>query len=276
MSIVSSVIFLFHKMEKYFFTFKNSIQNFIAYRFNTFAMFISEVIMFFVLFYLWSSIYRQGGQVGNYTLQGIVIYYFAANFIALTVKGTDVAWIVGDEIRLGKIVSILLHPISYSKYKFSQILGGYFFRGIMYFLIFSLAGFFLFPHLQFQISFSRVIFFLLSMGLGSVIYFLLFYMVGLSTFWFGLVRGFNFGFATIVIFLEGSLVPLDLLPPIVNKINYFLPFKYIMFVPVSIFTGRISADYGLFLIPILWIVFLYFLARIIFKKGIKVYEGFGI
>lgn len=263
-------------MEKYFFAFKNSVQKYIIYRFNTFAMFFSESMMFFVFFYLWSSIYRQGGQVGNYTLQGIVLYYFAANFIALVVKGVDIAWIVGDDIRLGRMVSVLLQPISYSKYKFSQILGGYFFRGVMYLLIFSFVGIFLFPYLHFQIDFSRVVLFLFSMGVGSLIYFLLFYIIGLTAFWFGLVRGFNFGFSMLAIFLDGSLVPLDLLPPIINKMNYFLPFKYIMFVPISIFTGRMEASAGLFLVPILWIVALYFLAKFIFKKGIKVYESFGI
>jgi ABC-2 type transport system permease protein len=232
--------------------------------------------MFLAFFYLWSSIYRQGGQVGNYNLQSIVLYYFAANFIALVIKGTDIAWIVGNEIRLGRISGILLQPISYSKYKFTQILGGYFFRGVMYFFIFSIAGIFLFPFLKFHIDFSRIIFFLSSMGLGSVIYFLLFYIIGLTAFWFGLVRGFRFGFSMVVIFLEGSLIPLDLLPSVINKINYFLPFKYIMFVPVSIFTGRTEVEIKLFLIPVLWIFLLYFLAKLVFKKGIKAYEGSGL
>jgi len=263
-------------MKKYFFAFKNSVQNYIIYRFNTFAMFISESMVFLAFFYLWNSIYRQGGQIGNYDLQDIIFYYFAVNFVTLVIKGRDIAWEVGDEIRLGRITSILLQPISYSKYKFAQIMGGYFFRGVMYILIFSLVGIFLFPYLQFQIDFSRGALFLASMGIGGVIYFLFFYIIGLTTFWFGLVRGFNFGFSMLVVFLEGSLVPLDLLPPVINKINYFLPFKYIMFVPVSIFTGRMDAEINLFLVPLVWIAGFYFLSKFIFKKGIKAYEGFGL
>lgn len=247
-----------------------------AYRFDTFAMFFSESLSFFALFYLWSSIYRQGGQIGNYSFPDIVLYYFAANFIALVIKGTDVAWNVGDEIRLGKIVGVMLRPISYSKYKFFQVMGSYFFRGISYFALFALVGAFLFPYLGFVLDPWRAFFSLALMGLGGILYFLIFYIVGLTTFWLGLVRGFNFGFMMLVIFLEGGLVPLDLLPSAITKINDFLPFKHIMFVPISVFTGRMDADIWLFLVPAIWIAVFYFFAKFIFKKGIKAYEGFGI
>lgn len=263
-------------MEKYFFALKNSIQNQTAYRFNTFAMFFTEAIIFITFFYLWTSIYRQGGQVGSYGLRDIVLYYFAANFISLVVKGKDIAWMVSDEIRLGRVTSILLQPISYSKYKFAQLLGGYFFRGIIYFVVFSVIGFFLFPKLEFEVDLWKIVSFFFLMILGMLINFLMFYMIGLMTFWFGVVRGFNFGFSMLVVFLEGSLVPLDLLPSFVGRINDFLPFKYIMFVPISIFSGRMNMSFSLFFVPMIWILFLYILAKLVFKKGIKAYEGTGI
>lgn len=263
-------------MEKYFFAFKNSIQNNLVYRFNVFMTFFSEMVSFGALFYVWSSIYQQNGQIGDYTFRDIILYYFAVNFITLTVKGIDIAWQVGDEIRLGHITKILLWPISYSKYKFAQILGGYFFRGAIYLVIFSVIGFFLFKFFNFEFDLSRIFLFFISLAIGSVIYFLVFYAVGLSTFWFGLVRGFNFGTFMIVIFLEGSVIPLDFFPDFLAKINNLLPFKYIMYIPVSIFTGRIEWQINYWIVPIGWILFMYFAVKFIYKKGIKAYEGFGI
>lgn len=263
-------------MDKYFFTFKNSVQNNLVYRANVFLMFFSEAISFGVLFYLWSSIYRQGGQIGTYAFQDIVFYYFAVNFVSLVVKGMDIAWQVGDEIRFGHLTRILLLPISYSKFKFSQFLGNCFFGGIVYSIVFSSVGFLLFGFLNFNFEVDRILPFFVSMGLGSLIYFLIFYFVGLSTFWFGLVRGLNFGAWMVISFLEGSFIPLDFLPSFIAKINDWLPFKYIMYVPVSIFTGRLDWQAEHLIVPIAWISVLYLLVKIAYKKGIKLYEGFGV
>jgi ABC-2 type transport system permease protein len=262
-------------MEKYLLVLKNSIQNDLTYRFNTLIIFFSDTMLFAAFFYLWSSIYKQGGQIGNYTLEGIVLYYFAATFVALVAKGDDIGWEVGDEIRLGKMTSVLLWPISYSKYNFFKFLGGYVYRGAIYSLLFLIIGVVLSRYLNFAIGLSNVLFLILSMSLGFVIYFLFFYAIALSTFWFGLVRGFNFAASMIAFFLEGSIIPLDLLPSAVIQINNFLPFKYMMFVPVSIFTGKISPDWFTFLIPLTWIAVLYLLDKLLFIQGVKKYEGYG-
>jgi len=80
---------------------------------------------------------------------------------------------------------------------------------------------------------------------------------------------------SLVTFFEGGLMPLDLLPNFVTRINDFLPFKYVVFVPISVFTGRIGFSWELFLIPLGWVLFLLFLVKIIYRKGLKKYEGYG-
>jgi ABC-2 type transport system permease protein len=195
--------------------------------------------------------------------------------VALVAKGDDVGWDVGDEIRLGKMTSVLLWPISYSKYKFFQALGRYIYRGVIYFILFLIIGAVLSGYLNFTIGLTNILFLILSMTLGFVIDFLFFYAIALATFWFGLIRGLNFAAFMIALFLEGSIIPLDLLPPAIIQVNNFLPFKYIMFVPVSIFTGKISPDWFTFLIPLTWIAVLYLFDKLLFIKGVKKYEGYG-
>jgi ABC-2 type transport system permease protein len=261
-------------MGKYLLILKSSIQRNLIYRFNTFSFLFIQIFIFAVFFYLWSSIYRSGGQIGNYELGELITYYLVVNFLILIIK-SDVAWRVGDEIRLGTMTSLLLRPISYFGYIFSRTLGDIVFSGTVYSVSFLILILFLNDFLNISLSLTQVFYFITSVVLGAGIYFLFFYIIGLTTFWLGFVWGFNFAMQMIVSFLEGSIIPLDLLPEFIIKISEFLPFKYIVFIPISIFTNRIELTPNLLVVPFCWIVVLYIISLIVFKKGIKKYEGYG-
>ena len=254
---------------------KNSFQEAIIYRVSTLAFFFSEIFSFIFIFYLWTSIYKQGGQIGNYELKDLILYYFVSNFLWITIKGTDIAWDVGDEIRMGQITNVLLRPMRYARYKFSQMLGGLAYRTSVFMVVFMLIGIFLSSYINFNIELKNILFFIIFFAIGYVINYFIFYTLGLTTFWLGLVRGFNFSLSVITGFMDGSVIPVDLLPRIVRNINDFLPFKYIIFTPVSVFNGKIQVTWETLVIPIAWIIVLYLLAKFVLNKGIKVYEGYG-
>ncbi len=263
-------------MKKYFLIFKNAIREGMVYRLDTLTFFFSEILIFFSLFYLWSSAYGEAGVIGNYSLREMLFYYLAAHFILLTAKNNEIAWMIGDEIRMGSFNTFLVQPIDYSKYILSYILGKSFYNTLIFTSAFCIIFIIFGRYLDPPNEISRYIYFIISVGLGFFIHFFFAYIIGLSTFWLGMIQGINFSFWSISSLLEGSLIPLDLLPTFLQKINDFLPFKYTVFVPVSILNGKIDPTPILFLVPLLWILFLIFLSKIIFKRGVKKYEGFGI
>ncbi len=262
-------------MGKYIQVIKNSFARNIVYRTNVFAMLFSDLIVFGVFFYFWSSVYREGNQVGTYTLASIVSYYLAVNLFGLLIKGDDIAWKVGDEIRLGQITPSLLKPIHYILYKFSQSIGGLILRLVV--VSFSITAITLLfsQYIDFPNDPLRIVYFLISLVLGWIIYFFLFLCVGISTFWIGMAKGLNFSLSVIAGFLEGSIIPIDLLGSGFLKISNFLPFKYVIFMPVSIYLGRVSLSISQLLIPFCWAVFFILLSFILFKSGLKRYEAFG-
>jgi len=262
-------------MKKYLAVLGNSLQANLVYRFNTFFYLLAQFISFGVLFYIWTSIYYQGGKIGSYELADMIFYYLGVIFIGVVVKGMDVAWQIGDEIRLGKLNAFLLTPMDYFWRRFFSFLGGLVFRGLSAILLFGTGLYFLAEKFDFQLSITRIISFLFLVLLSYLLNWLIFYIVGISTFWFGFVWALNYSMQTMANFLEGALIPLDLLPGWLNALNNFLPFKYIVFVPVSVFTGRLEITWPVFVIPLAWILFLYVLARLLFKTGLKKYEGFG-
>ncbi|MEI7890877.1 MAG: ABC-2 family transporter protein [bacterium] len=263
-------------MSKYLAVVSNSVKKSLVYRANTFIMVVSTFFSFVVLFYFWSSIYGQGNKIGTYTLAEIISYYIFLTIFELLVMGDGTAWSIGDEIKSGQITSSILRPIKYLEYKFSQSIGSLLFRLMIFSLPIIGALLLLRDYLVAPGSLMVYAFFALGAIMSYALYFLVFYIVGLISFWTGDSYGFFFAAFVVINFMQGGLFPLDLLPKWFLMVGNFLPFKYLFFVPVGIVTGRLVFDYTFVLIPVLWCVALYFIANLLYKKGLKKYEGYGI
>lgn len=262
-------------MRKYLKVLGNNLQTNLIYRFNSFVFLFSQFFIFGVFFYLWSSVYRQGGQVGNYSLAQMVFYYLAVSFLNLVFNVADVAKMVGEDIRQGQLNNFLTKPVDYFFYKTAAVGGRLLLNAVVALFSCGVISWFLAGYFGFTFQTQNLLAFLLLAGLGFAVNYLIFYFIGLTTFWLGFILGFNFIMQMISSFLEGSIIPLDLLPVFIANINNWLPFKYAVFVPVAVLTGRLPISPSLFLVPLGWIAVLYIINRIIFKAGLKKYEGFG-
>ena len=247
-----------------------------VYRINVFLLLISRVVAFIIFVLLWSAIYRQGSRIGDYSLAELVSYYALVGFIGFIVQGVDVAWRVGDQIRLGEVTNYILRPVNYLWSVISTVLGKSFFNlMIALFLGVCFALFKPSLALEFLGQFDRNIFFAISLVFSFSIFVFFFYIIGMLTFWLGTAQGLSFLIQMIMYFLAGSIIPLNLLPKTLIAVNDFLPFKYIVWFPIQIFTGKVALDPSIFFPAMIWAVVLYFLAVIIYKKGTERYEGFG-
>jgi len=262
-------------MKKYYIVAKNNFQANLVYRFSTYVIFVSESLVFLFFFYLWSSIYSSGQQIGSYSLREMISYYLVLQFLFLTTKNNGVSWEVGEEIRNGELNNNLLKPYSYFGHAVSRSIGRLFFCLAVYSLLYVLLIAFFRNYTNISLDAFTVFMFFLLAFLGFFINILVGYLVGLSAFWLGIIGGLSYAVMNITTFLEGGFVPLDLLPRYLNIFNNFLPFKYVIFVPISLLTKRTEFSWELIVVPACWIVLLYFLAKFIFNRGIKKYEGFG-
>lgn len=257
-------------MKKYWVIFKNSFQARLTYRADTFLMLFFEAFTLLFLIYLWFSVYSQGNQVGDYSLKGLIFYYIFINFITSSIS----AWSVSDQmagiIGSGDISNYLIKPISLTLDMFFDNMGGLMQRFLIHF---SLAlGIILIykPFASYNLSY-----FAISLIVAVIINFLIFYIIGLTTFYFGV----NFGFAFLVFnftnFFSGSLVPLDILPKIFLSISNYLPFKFLAFIPISVLSGKLEWNYMYLLGGCIWILVLFFISRILYKQGLKRHESYG-
>lgn len=263
-------------MDKYFLFLKNSISESLVYRANVYMILASQAITLTIFIVLWTAIYQQGSSIGNYSFQEMVSYYVLVSFISFVIQGVDVAWRVGDDIRLGNITNFILRPVNYFWSVFFTLLGKSLFNlitiviiSVIFFLAKPLIFFNLFGNLKMDI------FFAISLILAFIIFVLLFYMIGMIAFWMGTSQGINFLIRMIMFFLAGNIIPLDLLPQSLISINNFLPFQFITWFPIQIFSGQAKLEMMIFLPLVIWIIALYVIDTLIYNKGIEKYEGFG-
>lgn len=263
-------------MGKYLATIANSIKKSLAYRTDTFIRMLAAFFSFIVLFYLWTTIYGQGNQIGNYSLKQIITYYVFVVIFELLIMSIDISWAIGEEIKNGQIIGSVLKPIDYLKYKFAQAVGVLLYRLVLFVPI-LLVIIFLFRSYSTQVESGviYVIFALLAL-LSFVLYFLIYFIAGVITFWTADYHGPLYTFFTIISFMQGALLPLDLMPNWLSEISQWLPFKFLFFVPVSFVTGRLSFTWSIISIPLLWCIGLCLLAQFLYLRGLKRYEGYGI
>lgn len=170
----------------------------------------------------------------------------------------------------------MLKPINYLEYKFFQAVGELAYRLMLFVPVIVVAVFLLRNYLTQAESGSTYFIFALASLLSFVLYFLIYFLTGIISFWTIDYLGPIYTLSTIINFMQGSLLPLDLMPRWLLEISKWLPFKYLFFVPVSFVTGRLNFDWMMVLIPLSWCVGLYFLAKFLYLRGLKRYEGYGI
>ncbi len=114
--------------------------------------------------------------------------------------------------------------------------------------------------------------------LAFIIELLLSYLVGLIAFWTDDVDGIYATIERIKKFFSGGYFPINLLPAAFIKASFLMPFAYSFFVPTQLYLKKIDIATGLrgLFVQIAWIMVLYLLIQIVWKRGLRKYEGVGI
>ncbi|MFH0891680.1 MAG: ABC-2 family transporter protein [Candidatus Falkowbacteria bacterium] len=261
-------------MGKYWVIMKNRVRSGFAYRANTITTIISESFSFGVLFYIWFSIYKVGGQIGDYSFAFMIFYYAIGKITGLLIEFYGVAWNLAEAISEGEFTNYLLKPVSIIKQELFIYFGNFIYNLAVFSVIILAMLFYIIK----QFGYLKLsAFFLLSVN-SAFIFFFIFFLIGAMAFFFQRIQGLSFLLSLVSIFLAGKYVPLDVLPGVFYKIAGILPFQYISFIPIMVFKGEFDSIWVLrqYAAGLAWILVLYVLTKIVLAKGIKKYEAIGI
>ena len=109
------------------------------------------------------------------------------------------------------------------------------------------------------------------MGIAMAISFALGYLMALGAFWFLTTLHFQWTLMGFTKLLSGAVVPLWFFAPWLAFVAEVLPFRYLQFVPVAIYLGRVpdGAVVGTLLVGLAWAAGLLGLARLVWSFAVR-------
>jgi viologen exporter family transport system permease protein len=271
---------LVKNVKKYWHVFGIGLQNNLTYRFNYLTRTLFSFIPLFAMLSLWRTIYagKGGGHsLSGYTQAEIVFYYIMVAVVDVLTAVNEDDWQIASDIREGNISQFLLKPVDYLWYRLSLFFSG----RTTYIAVASLplALFILLFHKYFVLPASTValVMFLVSLLLTALLQFFISYTMAMLAFWLLEISTFIFILFAFEYVASGHLFPLSMLPPALEHLLYFTPFPSMLYVPITIYIGKITGAQLVLgvLMQMGWVLIAYGLARFTWRRGIKKYAAFG-
>ncbi len=236
----------------------------------TFVMGFSFILETLTTTYLWSMT-GANSAVFTYLLLGRIYRTISENNFYNTLS---------DDINSGKIITDLMRPQQLLTYWIFRVIGRRLVRNLVnvsFYILACIIAIFLFAKVEFNLA--KIPILILMLPISYLIQHLIGNCIGLLAFFVNDKRNWNAcqnTWENLKTILIGLIIPLDKLP--FSNVFQFLPTSFWLHHPMQIYLGKYD-NFQIFLVflgGILWCILLYFLAKLIFKIGLKRNESVGL
>lgn len=224
---------------------------------------------------LWFAVFAGAGtsEIAGFGREYYLAYAMWAAFFARICTSWMYETRMIQEIDSGSINSLLVRPMSFYEYYFSQLMGYKFVTTVVSMMVPVIAiNFFDLPTKfeRLPLAFALEFYYLILVHSIS-------FVIAASAFYLNKVYALT-GAKNLALWLfTGELFPLDLMPEPFKSAVIAMPFSAGVYVPVGYLTGRldISSVWQAFGSITIGIVFVNILGIWMWKKGVNVYSGTG-
>ena len=243
-----------------------------TYRLPLFIRLFSRVMGLFIQVSIWTALYKGAAEVssnaGPISLQDMIVYSILSTAISVFVANDAMGEIIG-RIRSGQIALDLLKPVRFKSWQMCIVIGSNISSIVLELIPVLLIGVLLFGFRAPPLVDS--LFFLVALINGLLINFLLSYTLGLLALWYVEVWQLGSLMQNLIRLFSGAWIPLWFFPNSLVVISDFLPFKYIYFVPTSIFLSKSDPTASVLLIlqQFLWIIGLTLVEKFVWRKAVR-------
>lgn len=257
--------------------FNLGVQSNLIYRWN----FLLRVLVSFVPLlgsvFLWNAVFQGKEAFAGYTFNSMVAYFITLIIVDTLVLAVDDEFQMSEDIREGRINTLLLKPIDYRLYRFHLFFSARAVHAAFAFLPLAFSMIWLghyyagLPWLE-----NMPVALLAALGAG-ILQFLLTFTMGLLSFWLLEIGSVAFIIYSVEFLLGGHIFPVDAFPQWLQIICLRLPFAYETYFPAAVLIGHVhgAALWEGFLWQWAWIGFFYILSGILWKRGLHQYTAVG-
>jgi ABC-2 type transport system permease protein len=265
-------------VRSYYHVFLTGVQSSLVYRWNVGLRALFSMVHLVFVVTLWTAAFQGNETIGGFSLNQTLTYFITTFYFSFLIVAWSEDYQIAEEIRNGTVNQFLLKPIDYFSYRLSLFLSARFSTGAIALLPLLITLPLYDQFLTYPTEGWRIPVLLAAMLQAALLQFLVAYCYGLLAFWFLEIQGFVILSLAIETLLSGQMFPLDLVPAPFDVIVNYLPFAYMMYFPAAIATGRIEgweqAVSGL-CVQGVWVVLLYLLARLAWKRGLLRHTAVG-
>ena len=266
--------------RKYFNIFRVSLIERMAYRGD---FLLGTILRFFPVvttILLWKAVFKGTEQhrIAGFSESRMIAYLLLIHISRMFSSMPGLSGAIARDIREGTLKKYLLQPLNMIGYLLSYRAA----HKVAYIttsaapyagLFLLCSGYFvgLWPDALTLLAYAA------SLLLAFVIGFFFEASMGMIGFWFLEVTSLLWVVNTLNYFVSGQMFPLDLLGPPWDALLKWLPFQYLAYFPAVVFLGEVQGRTlveGL-LRELAWAVFLIFLSRWLFARGLRRYSAYG-
>lgn len=251
-------------MKLYLMLIKNKFLSNFAYRVDLYLRIIFQIIVLFIQIPLWRAVLGQDSA----EYREMITYVIISTLIS-SVTASGVIEKINQKIRTGEVAMDLIKPINFVSYIFCDNLGDNLFKIIFEVVPVMCVGIVLFGLSAPQNS--MIVLFIISTLLAFLLNFLMSLTLGFVAFWYLSVWHLARLLEDSIKLLGGSVIPLWYFPSMLHSLANFLPFKYIFYVPISIYLGKYTINESVVLIieQVIWCIIISLISLIVWQKGKK-------
>lgn len=265
-------------IKKYVQSFKMGIQEVIEYRYDFLLGIFSAIFPIIIQYYLWTAVFNNSDRkiIYGYTYYQMIIYTLLAGLISKLIS-CGFEYDIYKDIKTGNMSKFIIQPIDYFRYRICCFLGRKIIQAGIMMIIISGMLILAINVYGLNLTMERILFFILSVVLATILNMLISFSVSTIAFWF-IEISYLFSLISMVVNLvSGGVLPLEVFGSTMNKLFILLPFRYTVYYPINIINGKLGFEAivkGL-VIQCLWILLMYIIAKASWRRGMRKYIAVG-
>lgn len=265
-------------MKKYLAAIKIEWHRQLTYRADFIGFRVGNVTEIMVQIVIWTAIFQKTSTVNGYNYQDMITYIILGWIIYALAGNYGFEGVIARHIQQGELSNFVTKPINYANFIIALSIGRASIALLSVFAV-SILLFSIFSHFLF-ISHNPLQW-ILVLAMVFVSYFIKLFLsiiTGFISFWTVDISGVYYSINTFYKFLSGYYFPLNILPAVFVRSCLIFPFAYTFYFPTQVLLGKVSLFRGLIGLgyEIIWLVVLYFIINVIWKRGLRKYESLGI
>lgn len=217
-------------------------------------------------------------SVGGYTRSELISYYLVGLFFQRLVYSSLINYYVQEIVSDGSIVGLFLtKPVSFLWAVFGLEVGWFVVAALIGFLVVVCFSVLIGTGVVFHLTAVSFVIALVALLFALMLVFLSSFLMGLISLWTVQISSFVSLYWIALMFFGGIMLPLTFFPAFLREAVYLNPFRFMFSFPLEIILGKINfidSINGLF-IQIVWGAIFIFAYYFMWRKGSRVYSGYG-